>query len=125
MKRKQSKQSKQSSSKSYLDKSTYSKSNKKHKQSSNNSSSNQSSSQTSYQVNDQTNSDTDICKYWNNLINEKSQIIFKEMYRYNWNVNDLSVAKYTTSILSCTPILNWYELCQARYNIRIYSNMQH
>jgi len=62
------------------------------------------------------------CRYWADV--SKSDIIWKNIYKNRWGIDEESLARYTKSILARAPSLNWYELVQARINIRICSPIQ-
>ncbi|KAF0974382.1 hypothetical protein FDP41_006414 [Naegleria fowleri] len=63
-----------------------------------------------------------VCRYWCDIA--KSEVIWKEIYRRNWGVNEESVASFTKSILARAPSIDWYEMVQARTNVRICSPIQ-
>lgn len=63
-----------------------------------------------------------VCRHW--YESAKSDVIWKEIYRHNWSIDEKSLAEYTTGILAPPPSINWFDLVQARINIRIYSPIQ-
>ncbi|KAG2375349.1 hypothetical protein C9374_009972 [Naegleria lovaniensis] len=63
-----------------------------------------------------------VCRYWCDIA--KSEVVWKEIYRRTWGINEDSVASFTKSILARAPSIDWYEMVQARTNVRICSPIQ-